>query len=140
MSVQRYLSGLRERGLKPSSVHQHFRSLHAFFRWCAEVGLLSGDPTRGLDVRVPRTLLRVPDDGEVAALLQHCPDTHEGLRNRVLVSLLADSALRVSEATRLRIEDVHFATRTLSVRGGKGGADGTAFFGMETREARFAAD
>ena len=135
LSVQRYLNGLKERGLKPSSVHQHFRSLRAFFRWWAEVGLSSVDPTRGLDVRVPKTLPRVPDDGEVAALLRHCPDTFEGLRNRVLVLLLADSALRVSEATRLRIEDVHFATRTLSVRGGKGGADGTAFFGTETAHA-----
>ena len=37
-SVQRYFNGLRERGLKPSSVHEHFRSLRAFFRWCVEVG------------------------------------------------------------------------------------------------------
>ncbi len=48
-----------------------------------------------------------------------CPETFEGRRNRSLIALLADAALRVGEALRLRIEDVNFAARTLSVRWGK---------------------
>ncbi len=43
---------------------------------------------------------------------------------------LADSpGLRISEGLRLRIEDIHFATRTLAVRGGKGARDRTGYFG-----------
>ena len=57
-------------------------------------------------------------------LIQACPYTLEGRRNRTLVALLADSGLRISEALRLRIKDVNFSTRTLDVRGGKGGKDG----------------
>ena len=48
------------------------------------------------------------------------------------MSLLADGGLRISEALRLRIEDVNFSTRTIQVRGGKGGKDGVGFFGAET--------
>jgi site-specific recombinase XerD len=68
----------------------------------------------------------------VQRLLAACPETFEGRRNKALVALLADGGLRISEAFRLRIEDVNFATRTLSVRGGKGGKDGVGFFGAET--------
>ena len=89
---------------------------------------------RGLDVRRPKTLPRVPEDEAVRHLLLACPDSVEGRRNRALIALLADSGLRISEALRLRIEDVNFATRTLAVRGGKGGKDGIGFFGAETAQ------
>lgn len=67
-------------------------------------------------------------------LLRVCSDTFEGRRNRALIALLADSGLRISEALHLRIEDVKFATRSIIVRGGKGGKDGVGFFGAETTQ------
>ncbi len=82
-------------------------------------------------MRLPRTLPRVPEDEAVRKLLAACPDTFEGRRNRALVALLADSGLRISEALRLRIEDVRFGERKLIVLGGKGGKDGIGHFGAE---------
>jgi site-specific recombinase XerD len=131
LGVQHYLTGLRER-MKPVSVHLHFRALKTFFRWCVEVGLLTDSPVRGITIRIPRTLPRVPEDEDVRRLLEVCPQSFEGRRNRALIALLADSGLRISEALRLRIEHVNFSTRTLDVRGGKGGKDGVGFFGAET--------
>jgi len=128
--VQRYLAGLRET-MKPVSVHHHFRALKTFFRWCLEAGLLSENPVRGITMKIPQTLPRVPEDDHVRRLIQVCPPTFVGRRNRALIALLADSGLRISEALRLRIEDVSFSTRTLVVRGGKGGKDGVGFFGAE---------
>src|SRR6266704_998437 len=66
--------------------------------------------------------------------MQICPPTFLGRRNRALIALLADSGLRISEALRLRIEDVNFSTRTLEVHGGKGGKDGVGFFGAEAAQ------
>lgn len=84
-------------------------------------------------MKAPKTLPRVPDDNAVRGLLAACPDTtFEGRRNRALVMLLTDSGLRISEALRLRVEDVRFGERTLSVRGGKGSKDGVGFMGAET--------
>ncbi len=131
--VQRYLTGLRD-AMKPISVHQHFRTLRTFFTWCVESGLLSEHPMRGLTMRVPKTLPRVPEDDEVRRLLAACSDTFEGRRSKALIALLADSGLRISEALRLRAEDVNFAARTLSVRGGKGQKDGVGFFGAEAAQ------
>ncbi len=133
LAIQRYLSGLQER-MRPISVHQHYRCLKAFFTWAVEAGLLLAHPMRGLTMKAPKTLPAAPDDEAVRRLLAACPDTFEGRRNRALVALLADSGLRVSEALRLRIEDVNFAARTLHVRGGKGGKDGTAFFGADAAQ------
>jgi site-specific recombinase XerD len=131
LGVQRYLTSLRET-MKPVSVHHHFRALKTFFNWCVETGLLLETPMRSITMRIPRSLPRVPDDQDVRQLLHTCSQTFEGRRNRALVALLADSGLRISEALRLRIEDVRFSTRTLDVRGGKGGKDGVGFFGAET--------
>ncbi|HEY6073350.1 MAG TPA: tyrosine-type recombinase/integrase [Anaerolineales bacterium] len=131
--VQTHLTTLRQR-VNPTTAHLHFSKLRAFFAWCVESGLLSESPLRGVSMKVPKTLPRVPEDETVRQLLQACLDTFEGRRNRALVALLADSGLRISEALRLRIEDVNFAGRTVNVRAGKGQKDGVGFFGAETAQ------
>jgi len=99
-----------------------------------QADLLQAHPMRGIAMRVPKTLPTVPEDDAVRRLLAACPDTFEGRRNKALVALLADSGLRISEALRLRIEDMSFAARTIHVRGGKGGKDGVGFFGAEAAQ------
>jgi site-specific recombinase XerD len=87
LAIQRYLTSLQDR-MKPVSVHQHFRTLKTFFAWSSEVELVAGKPMRGLAMRIPKTLPRVPEDSDVQKLLRVCPDTFEGRRNRALVALL----------------------------------------------------
>ncbi len=131
LAVQGYLTALRE-SMGPVTVHKHFRALRAFCRWATEAGLLSESPMRGLTMRTPRTLPRVPDDDAVRRLLVATDhDAFEGRRNRALIALLADSGLRIGEALRLRVEDVTFGARTVNVRAGKGQKDGVGFFGSE---------
>lgn len=130
LSIQRYLATLRET-MKPVSVHHHFRALKTFFRWCVEAGLLADNPVRGITMKLPHTLPRVPEDDDVRRMLQTCTPTFEGRRNRLPIAFLADSGLRISEALRLRIEDMNLSTRVVNVRAGKGGKDGVGFFGAE---------
>lgn len=121
--------------MNPTTAHLHFSKLRAFFRWCVEADVLKENPLQGISMKVPKTLPRVPEDEQVQRLLLAAnPETFEGRRNRALVALLADSGRRISEALRLRIEDVVFAARTLSVRAGKGQKDGVGFFGAETAQ------
>ncbi len=129
--LQRYLTGLRDH-MQPITTHNHFRPLRTFFRWCVESGLLSESPMRSITMRLPKTLPHVPEDETVRKLLVACPDTFEGRRNRVLVALLADFGLRISEALRLRVEDIRLGERTIAVHQGKGSKDGVAFMGAET--------
>ncbi|MGQ0550788.1 MAG: tyrosine-type recombinase/integrase [Armatimonadota bacterium] len=134
LAVQGYLSRLRE-AVRPPTAHLHFSKLRAFFRWCVESDVLSESPVRGLTMKTPKTLPRVPEDDHVRRLLLACDEeVFEGRRNRALVALLADSGLRIGEALRLRIEDLNFAARTVNVRAGKGQKDGVGFFGAEAAQ------
>lgn len=133
LAVQQYLTRLRDR-MKPITVHQHFRCLRTFFAWGTELGLLPANPMRGLTMKAPKTLPRVPEDWEVVRLLDACRSTWEGVRNRAVVAFLADSALRITEALRLRVCDVNFKAQTVSIREGKGQQDGVGQFGARVAE------
>lgn len=129
--IEGYLTALRAR-IKSISVHQAYRTLCTFCRWCARTGRLHADPTAGMTVRAPRTLPRVPEGEDVRRLLAACDQSFEGRRNRALVGLLVDSGLRKEEARRLRIGDLDLNTRLIRVVAGKGQRDGVTFFGDAT--------
>jgi site-specific recombinase XerC len=118
--------------MKPISVHQPFRVLRTFCRWCVHTGNLAANPMAGMTMRTPKTLPYAPDDAQIRRLLEACANTLEGRRNRALIALAADSGLRKEELRRLRIGDLDFATRTVRVQGGKGQKDGVSFFGEAT--------
>ncbi len=130
-TVERILADRRAQ-VKPISVHRTYRTLRTFCRWCARTGRLANDPMRDLTMRVPKTLPVVPADEDVRRLLAACPTTAEGRRNRAMIALLAEAALRKEELRRLRIGDVDFATRMIHVHAGKGQRDGVTFFGEAT--------
>jgi integrase/recombinase XerD len=126
--IEGYLSGLRAR-MEPVSAHRHYRALRTFCRWCLRTGRLAADAMATITMRCPKTLPRVPTDDDVRALLAACDNSFAGRRNRALIGLLADSALRKEEARRLHLGDVDMNTRTLRVQQGKGRKDGLGFFG-----------
>jgi site-specific recombinase XerC len=59
LAVPRFFSGLRERSLSQSSIHQVYRSLKTFLRWTVEAETLLADPMKGFQTRIPRTLPQV---------------------------------------------------------------------------------
>ncbi len=103
ITLRQFFVGLQHRSA--SHQHQAFRTLRTFFRWCIETGALTDNPLRGFTMRTPKTLPTVPTDDELRAVLTTCPATLEGTRNRALILVLADSALRATEVLRLLIED-----------------------------------
>jgi site-specific recombinase XerD len=128
--ISAYIVRLQQSRRKPGTVWTYTSSLHTFFAWCVEAGLLDRNPMAGLKMKQPKTLPPVPDDDAIEKLLKACPDTWEGRRNRALVAVLADSGLRISEALRVRIEEINFVDRTIRVRG-KGQKEAVAFFGAD---------
>ena len=133
VTVRRFFAGLQPHSA--STQHQAYRTLKTFFRWCVEVGTLADTPLRGFTMRTPKTLPDVPTDDELRAVLAVCPETLEGVRNRALLLVLADSGLRAGEVLRLLVEDWRAADRGLFVRAGKGRKDRVAFIGPTTTRA-----
>jgi site-specific recombinase XerC len=86
----------------------------------------------GMTMRVPRILPSVPTDDDVRRLLEACPNSFEGRRNRAIIALAADSGLRREELRRLRIGDLDLAARLIHIRDGKGRKDGVTFFADAT--------
>lgn len=130
-AIERMLADRRAR-VKAISAHRTYRALRTFCRWCVRTGRMAADPMAGMRMRLPKPLPRVPSDEDVQALLAACPATLQGRRNRLLIALAADSALRKEELRRLRIGDVDSAVRRIRIVAGKGQKDGVGFFGEAT--------
>ena len=133
LALRTLFVGLQHRSA--SHQHQAYRTLKTFFRWCVETSVLVETPLRGFTMRTPKTLPDVPTEDELRAVLAACPETLEGVRNRTLLLVLADSGLRANEVLRLLVEDWRRADRGLFVRAGKGRKDRVAFIGATTTRA-----
>jgi integrase len=100
-----------------------------------EIGAFADNPLRGFVMRTPKTLPDVPTEDELRVVLSACPETLEGIRNRSIILVLADSGLRANECLHLLFEDWQPLDRRLVVRAGKGGKDRVAFVGPTTTRA-----
>ena len=135
LAVRSFFARLQAQGLRPTSQYKAFSVLKTFFRWCVDVDTLSQNPLKGLTIRTPKTLPQVPTEEDVRAVLQRCPDTLVGRRNRTLILVLADSGLRASEVLHLLLEHWNPQERSLFVRSGKGRKDRVSFLSPTTARA-----
>ena len=69
----------------------------------------------------PQRLPRVLSKSEVGAIVQHLPRTSAGLA----VALTYATGMRQSDVLRLRVQDLDFERRVITLRDGKGGKDRT---------------
>jgi site-specific recombinase XerD len=133
LAVRGFFANLQHRSA--SHQHQAYRTLKTFFRWCVETETLRTGPLRGFSMRTPKTLPDVPTEDELRAVLAVCPETREGVRNRIMLLVLADAGLRASELLHLLVEDWRTSDRGIFVRAGKGRKDRVTFIGPTTTRA-----
>lgn len=111
-----YLRHLEERGAKPGTVNARRAALSAFYRALIWARAATRDPFQLAPVRrdpVPRHEKRRPyEEHEVRRLLEVASPVE-----RALVLLGAQGGLRVSEAVRLRWEDVELEAARMRVLG-----------------------
>lgn len=107
-----FVVALQEAGLAPISVAGFVRGLKVIFGWCAAEGLIDDDPLRRLtNPRVPRRLIPTLSEDQLSRLLGAA-----SARDRLLITILLDTGLRVSELADLRLGDL-IAEGFLRVRG-----------------------
>jgi integrase/recombinase XerD len=119
---------LAARGLSENTLASYHRTLRAFWGFLAIEGQLSGDQARYF-ARI--TAPSVPEDprpsiGEatIKKLLSACGDgdTEESARNKAIISLLAETGMRISELCNLTdplVEPAKRRARVLRAKGGK---------------------
>ena len=118
-SALAYRAHLLERGLAPATVNRRLAALRSLVKlartlglvpWTLDVPAVKGEgyrDTRGPGVEGVRALLGALADRQDA----------KGLRDRVIVRLLYDLALRRAEVVRLGVEDVDLTAGTVAVLG-----------------------
>lgn len=123
-SIETFLSNLRHRGRKSTTVRRKCMSVRCLCHHLISLGLLDPNTPNMIDsVRISR---RIPDaldpeavDALVATVEQRVPVLRASnvLRNVAIILTLYHSGLRVSELCGLDIGDINFNRRELRVKG-----------------------
>lgn len=112
--VESWVKSMSADGLAPSTIRQRVDCVRTVLRAAVRDKLITSDPTAGVALpRVPRKSLamRIPTPEQVAAILDASPgDVRAGLL------LAAFAGLRAGEVCGLRVADVDFLRRAVSVR------------------------
>jgi integrase len=121
--VEGWVKGMVTRGLAPGTVHTRVNNVRAVLRGAVADRLIPSDPSVGVPLprrRRPQAAMTLPTAAQVGAVVQAAETAF-----CAFVALCAFAGLRLGEAAAVRVEDVDFLRRTLTVarqvqRGGKG--------------------
>jgi len=111
-------SNLRREGTLSSSIITfHIYAIRLFLTYLQRENIIEADPMGNLAFkRVAHKEREILTQKEIQRLYKAC----ETLRDKAMLSLLYGLGLRSAEASGLDITDIHFASRILYVRHGKG--------------------
>lgn len=127
--LERFLTDSEARGLRASSRARRISAVRGLHHYCAMNGVASTNP--GLAVRSPRRLLRLPTvltEAQVAALIEGCGGSREGLRLRAMIELAYSVALRLAELLGISRADLDLGASLVRIMG-KGGREALMPFG-----------
>ncbi|MEX5718481.1 tyrosine-type recombinase/integrase [Geodermatophilus maliterrae] len=111
--VEGWVKGMVNRGLAPGTVHTRMNNVRAVLRGAVADKLIPIDPSVGVALprrRRPQAAMTLPTAAQVGAVLDAADPAF-----RPFVALCAFAGLRLGEAAGLRVEDIDFLRRTLTV-------------------------
>jgi len=140
--IRAYQSHLRTRRkpdgnpLSDESLHDHARGIRTFLSWLYREDYLDEDLAPRIDMpRVAKKELKVLTEEEMVTLFRNLPvSDDQGCRNLAIVSLMVDSGLRLSEISKLDVDDVFLEEGLVRVQG-KGRREERVPFGSTTAKA-----
>lgn len=118
--VRTWLATLKEEGMTAKSINRKISSLKSFFKFQIRSGLLEQSPM--LRIISPKNEKRLPhfvSDRDIRTLFDHVefPDTWQGRTERLLLVLLYQTGMRLSEVIGLKDSQVNFSNRSLKILG-----------------------
>jgi integrase/recombinase XerD len=107
--VRAYLLELKKQGLSTKTIVRNLVAIRNFFRFLVQERILEVNPVEALGFpKVPKTLPEILTLKEVGRLLeQPDPQTPLGIRDRAMLEVLYATGVRVSELTRLPINQIN---------------------------------
>lgn len=132
-----YVAWMKSQGVSPATCNVRLSAIKNYVQYASEcdvslqsVALLV---SRVPGQKIPKREKELLSEEALAALLSQPGDSRIGLRNRAIMILLYDSALRVSELTGLKTKDVNLETLSVHVIG-KGNKERTVAITKKTAE------
>lgn len=137
--VSGFLANERDRGMAYNTVRGGYRTLDAFFNWCADA-LDQPSPMKRPDGRKAVKLAKAPKReprrarvADVRCIIDSIgQETWLELRDRAILQLMLDTGIRVSECSGLRVADANIQERWLFIKAGKGDKDRRVPFSSAT--------
>jgi len=118
--VRSWLASLKEAGLASRSVNRKISSLRSFYKFQLRMGTVGQTPMTA--IVAPKSARRLPVFVERGAMEElfgevQFPDDWEGRTDRMLLALLYQTGIRLSELIRLKEAQVDAGNRTIKVLG-----------------------
>jgi integrase/recombinase XerD len=109
LDVKAFLLSLKKQGLSAKTVVRNLVALRTFFKFLTQEGMLEANPVEEIDSpTVAKTLPEILSLKEVEQVLeQPDPQTLLGVRDRAMLELLYATGMRVSELTRLPMNQIN---------------------------------
>ena len=133
--ARRFVATLHAGGLQGRSLARTLSAWRMFYRYLARDHQFAANPFQG--IRAPRSVKRLPkalSPDEATQLVTLAGDEPLTIRDRAMLELFYSSGLRLSELTRLEVNDVNFSDDTVRVLG-KGNKARVIPVGAFAREA-----
>lgn len=123
------------RPMRPGTILQYWRVLHALFNWIEKEGYVEENPMDRIDKPVYRQdQIRPFTDEELKSLIDTARNGTHPRRDEAILLMLLDTGLRASEIISIKVADVDMHGRNCSVLG-KGNKRRTVYFGRDTYRA-----
>lgn len=122
--------------LSGHTINGYLRALRSFWSWAEAEGFIDDNPFTTLKIpKAPQKIIPTLSAEQLATLIEVIDLSNpQGYRDYAIVLLLADTGMRVSELTHLKLDDVNMERRLLKVWG-KGARERIIPFGVRAQRA-----
>lgn len=135
--IRDYISlKLQNNSLKQRSLNRHLSALRGFYSFLVDNKKIEANPfTLIRSLKVEKKLPQVLNEGQIKELYNYKTSKDDLLnyRNQLMIRLILDSGLRLSELINLKLSNINIEENMLFVRG-KGNKDRFTFYTNETKE------
>ena len=118
--VRSWLAGLKQQKMASRSINRKISSLRSFFKYQLRLQAVDVSPLATItSLKVSKRLPSYVEEKEMNTLFEHVefPDTWEGATNRLLLQILYQSGIRLSELINLKESQIDKGNRAIKVLG-----------------------
>ena len=125
LHISSYIMDLRETGIAPSSISRKISALKSFFKWASANEYLKNNPISSIEpAKLPKHLPKVLSNQEVEKIMH----SDLSILEQTIFEMLYSCGLRVSELSKLRINDINIKSQNI-ICYGKGSKERIVPFG-----------